>query len=137
MWLSRCAVSGSGEETETISIGNVTIGGNPMSVLTESEVRNVVLSTPGGYYWVPKAGDEVVMLQCAGGECTVVSQYNAAEVDSFQRQMHPGECMLYTSGGARIWMKNDGSIHLSGDVQIDGSLSVNGKSYVPCACEDE
>ena len=66
--------------------------------------------------------------------------------------MSPGELYLYSSGGASIYLKGNGSVavtgpvemagnlsvtgavRLTGRVDISGSLYVNGEAYRPCRC---
>lgn len=130
MWLSKCAVSGS-SQTEMPEIGTVTIGGNPLSVLCDSETRNVALLSPGGYCWRPKVGSEVLVLKCAGGEHTAVSQLSTEE----DLSLEPGEILIKSDSGSYIQLANDGSICISGNINLKGSVTLNGVPLISCACE--
>ena len=48
--------------------------------------------------------------------------------------MAPGEVYLFGPGKSSIYLRSDGTIRLQGDVEIQGSLAVNGEPYKPCRC---
>lgn len=47
-------------------MGTVTIGGDKLAVLLDSERRGVELYGPAGYRWTPKAGERVLVIQGKG-----------------------------------------------------------------------
>ena len=98
-----------------IFTGTVTIE-NDTAVLTDCEKRGVTLVTPGGYSWRPCESDKVIVMK--NGEA-VLGVENADET-------LPGEVKIFSSGGAQILLKNDGTVHITGDVTVDGRVIENG-----------
>ena len=119
--------------------------------MTRGEQRNLEVFAPGGLVWQPRVGDTVLVVKGGAGcqeQCVVAAEtaQNAPE------EMAPGELYLYSSGGASLHLRSDGSIAVSGPVKIEGNLSVegnvkltgrvdifgslyiNGLPYRPCIC---
>lgn len=120
MWLSKQAASRRDQEKDA-QIGTVTIPGESPAARTDKELRGLVVAAPGGYVWVPGQDDEVLTLVCGTGE-TVVAGRRVRVPEGMQ----PGEIYLHTSGGGSVMMKNSGEIRFSGNVDIQGNLTVNG-----------
>ena len=118
MWLAEKAASGVGT-ADAAEIGVVTIGGDRPSVLLDGERRNVELLVFPGLSWKPAAGEQVLVLH-VGEEYFVWGAPGTEEGD-----LAAGELRL-KSRGASVTVKNDGGIELRGDVNVAGSLSVNG-----------
>lgn len=106
MWLSRkMAADNSGE----IGVGGVvSVGGENPAVVTDGESRTLEIIAPGGYAWRPDVNQRVLLWQG-----NVMGAVQSAE------KLAPGELLLY-SKGASIRLGNDGSIHLTGNVFING-----------------
>ena len=120
MWLAERAASGGGA-TEAVEIGVVTIGGNKPSVMLGGEKRNMELLGIPGLSWTPAAGEQVLVLR-AGDEYFVCGTPGAQGGSGIAA----GEVCL-KSRGASVTVKNDGGIELCGDINIDGSFSINGE----------
>ena len=120
MWLSK-QMTDTPENTAS-QVGRVTIGGDTGAVYTDSEKRNVVLFTPGGYVWRPSAGQDVMVMKTADGTNGAVGCLSEDIPAGFET----GEVYIKSKTGASVWLKNDGRITLSGRVDIDGSLFING-----------
>ncbi len=119
MWLSeRQSRSGSGR---TVA-GEVTIGGMNTAVYTDTEMRNAVFFAPGGYFWVPGAGQSMIVLKGEGGEVYCMDR----EVASLPADMEEGEVFITSGGDASIHLKNDGTVHINGDLHVAGRVVVNG-----------
>lgn len=102
MWLSeRKRIKHSGALT-----GDVTLSGEKCAVADFSEHRNIEVYTPGGYYWRPCIGDEVLVLKDGG---IVGKRLEKAE-------LLPGEVCIRSSGGAEIRLLNDGTVHIKGKI---------------------
>ena len=114
-------------------IGSVTIGGDSVAVLTEGEMRRLAIAAPGGYVWRPSAGDSVLVLKTSDGESLAVGALRNESPEG----MENGEVYIISKGGAAIRLKNSGKIELLGEVEIQGSLSINGREYSPCKCSGE
>lgn len=130
MWLSkqmRPAVP-----TADADLGVTTIEGDSVGVVTRGEVRSLPVYGPGGYVWLPENGAAVLVIKGGpGGEEQCVGGMKQREIPE---GMKPGEVFLYGPGGNSIYLKKDGSMELRGDVDIRGTLIVNGQIYAPCDC---
>ena len=123
MWLSEIRKTRS---NTAASHGSITIGGYEAAVMTDTERRNVEICMPGGYLWIPQQGKNVISIESENaGQCIL----GYTDVESGD-DMQPGEVRITSSGGAVIVLKNDGKILLKGDIQIDGSLFLNGNEIV-------
>ena len=101
--------------------GPVTLPGDSAGVWLEGERRGVAVYAPGGYHWVPAAGDEVLVLKTGErGERPC-----AVGVAAGGQGLLPGE-VLITVGAASI------KLGLDGQVAVTGNLTVNG---VPVALQ--
>lgn len=118
MWLAERAASGIGT-AEAAEIGVVTIGGDKPSVMLGGEKRNVELLAVPGLAWKPAAGEQVLVLRA--GEEYFVCGVPGADGGA----LAAGEICL-RSRGAGVTVKNDGSIELQGNVNVGGSLLING-----------
>ena len=124
MWLSEKLRGSQRPDKASADLGVTTIGGGKSGVYARGEVRNLTVCTPGGVCWQPRSGDKVVVLKGGpGGEEAFVLGVQSEEDVSIA----DGEVYLH-SGGASIWLRNDGSIELT------GQLFVNGELYQPCVC---
>lgn len=125
MWLSkRIRIHPRAAEAD---LGVTSISGDSVGAVTRGEERALPVFGPGGYFWIPKSGDTVLVIRGGtGGEehCIGGTQQKEAVPG-----MLPGEVYLYSAGGASIYFKNDGSLILSGAVSVKGSLTING-----CPC---
>lgn len=97
-------------------VGTVTLGGDPTGVCLDGERRDLPVFAPGGYIWRPARGDQVLVLKTgADGEAPCVAgarcngTYAVAE----------GEVLLY-SGGASIRLSTDGTVSVTGKLQVNG-----------------
>jgi phage gp45-like len=122
MWLSERAAFSAKEEDEAASLGTVTIGGASAAVSTDGEKRAVRAMSVGGYTWLPRTGQNVAVLEC-GSEGSVIAGVVQADTAS---GLSAGEVSIASAGGAKITLKNDGSILIEGRVNIVGALTVNG-----------
>lgn len=100
-------------------IGDVTLAEDTLAVELESERRGMEVYAPGGYRWRPAVGQQVLVLK-AEGEPKVVG----VPVDG--AGLAPGETAL-ENGGAWIRLGADGGIRLGPQVQVEGSLYIDGQ----------
>lgn len=121
MWLSEQMKFGGEFVPAAAEVGQVSLGGASLAVVTQGERRELALALPGGFKWRPKLGQQVLVLKSAEGESIVIGTI-PTEKDSLQ----PGELEIKGTGS---------SIKLSGGrIVIDGELVINGESYKPCSC---
>ena len=104
------------------------------AVWLEGERRGVRIYAPGGYHWLPRRGEEVLVLKAGeeGGEPCALG------VDAAGEALEPGEVLL-TAGTCRIKLNLDGTLELGGQVKVTGDLTVNGRqvAFQPGAGEGE
>ena len=133
MWLSRQMRSApAGTDAD---LGVTSIAGGSVGVVTRGEVRSLPVYGPGGYVWLPENGAAVLVIKGGpGGEEQCVSGMQQREAPE---GMQPGEVFVYGPGGNAVYLKQDGTVELRGQVSIQGNLTVNGEAYKPCACGQE
>lgn len=119
MYLARQAAKADKSERDTARLASVTIGGGDPAAVCGSERRGLTVIAPGGVAWLPRSGDEALLIRC-GGEDAI-----AGAVVSAPAGMQPGEVCVFSSG-ASVLLKNDGKIELTGDVEVTGTLKLNG-----------
>jgi len=120
MWLSE-QTSRFREREKDAQVAIVTIGGESPAARTDKELRGLMVAAPGGYVWLPQQDAEVLTLVCGTGETVVAGQRQS----QIPEGMEQGEVYLY-SGGASVLLKNSGQMILTGNVDIQGTLTVNG-----------
>lgn len=120
MWLSEMAALGGRETAPACETGVVTIGGEKPSVLLAGEKRGVSVASPGGFIWRPAAGQQVLVAQC-GGEYFVTGVADQKAPDGAQA----GEVYIKTDS-ASVKLGADGTIELTGKVNVRGELYLNG-----------
>ena len=124
MWISQNIALRQRQASEAApaDIGTTTIGGGNASVLTRGEQRSLEVFAPGGVVWQPLAGDTVLVIK--GGTNAQEQCVAAADTSGHAPAgMTPGELYLYSTGGASIYLRADGSI------DITGKLRINGKAF--------
>ena len=116
MWMAEGRTAAPREEGAELGI--VTIGGNPAAVETRGEVRNLPVFGPGGYVWVPRRGQRVLVLKGGpGGEEQCLAAAEQGEVPG----LLPGETALRV-GKASLALRVDGRIELKGLIYLNGEL---------------
>lgn len=118
MWLSERAALGARESASDSEIGVVTAGGQSPSVMLAGEQRKLEVASPGGIFWTPARGEQVVVTRC-GDELFVTGALGTAP------EMSTGELCL-KSGKASVRLSPDGNIELRGTVNVAGTLLLNG-----------
>ena len=120
MWLSKkTAVN---QENTTPDIGRVTIAGSDLGVYAKSERRKVRLFAPKGYFWKPARDQKLLVIDLQDGSRAAI----AMEAADIPHSLQPGEVYISSDFESAIYLKKDGNISIVGDVNIEGSLSVNG-----------
>lgn len=117
MWLSERAALGARESEPAAEIGVVTSGGARPSVMLGGERRRMETASPGGLRWMPVEGEQVIVTRC-GDELFVTGSLSGAP-------KRTGGLYL-ENGNACICLNADGKIELRGEVNVVGSLMLNG-----------
>ncbi len=113
MYLSeRWKTRGGGTMDSTLE--TISVGGETTAVVSEGQQVSASVFGPGGVYWVPRRGDQVLVIKANGADPCIAGAEQATPKD-----MAPGEVML-KSQGASLWLRNDGSILISGRVLVNG-----------------
>ena len=121
MWLSEQIKFGGEFVPAAAEVGQVSLGGASLAVVTQGERRQLSIAMPGGFRWRPRLGQKVLVLKSAEGESIVIGAL-PQEKDSLQ----PGELEIQGDGcGIRL---------AGGRVEIEGGLIINGEEYKPCNC---
>lgn len=130
MWLSKQMKPA--VPTADADLGVTTIAGDSVGVVTRGEIRALPIYGPGGYVWLPESGAAVLVIKGGpGGEEQCVAGMKQRDIPE---GMQPGEVFVYGPGENSIYLKRDGTMELRGNVDIQGSLTVNGEYYRPCRC---
>lgn len=108
MWLSEY-VAGRTLGGERSASGEVRSASNgSVDVSAARDYQAVPLIAPSGIAYVPAVGSQTVVLPAAGGTvCLGVISPPAENLEA-------GELMLYSAGGAKIVLKNDGRVLING-----------------------
>ena len=107
--------------------GPVTVPGDPAGAWLEGERRGVAVYAPGGYHWVPAAGDEVLVLK-AGGSGEKPCALGVPAAGEFG--LKPGE-VLISAGKCSV------RLGLNGQVAVTGLFTVNGTVVGPPPMSEE
>lgn len=128
MWLSKqLSLQRAAEQEGTAAdMGVTTIGGGSAAVMARGEQRELEVFAPGGLVWQPQAGDTVLMIK-GGVGCQERCVVAADTAPHTPEGMVPGELFLYSTGGASIYLRADGSIAVTGPVAVEGDLRVTGE----------
>ena len=121
MWLSKRTTQRPTDDGTIV--GEVTISGERAGVYMGGERRDLPVCGPGGYFWLPKVGDEILVIQCVDGMkiCTGLPMREVPE------GMEAGEVYIQPDGDVAIWLKNDGTMEVRGDVALTGDVRVEGQ----------
>ncbi len=107
MWIPE-AISGS-DKTKNPFFGNVVYssGGN-IDITGNESIKNIEAVTPYGVAYVPPKGTRAVVLPV--GNTAVVCGISG----KIPFELNEGEVGFYSSGGASIVLKNDGTVLING-----------------------
>lgn len=118
MWLSK-RISKENADSRAQK-GNVTISGSQqIEALSSSNARSLGTYTPYGYTSAAPIGEEVIVVPSSDGEIALGTRCKAEEIDS-------GEVMITSLGGAKILLKNDGSVIINSLVIDKNGVIQNG-----------
>ena len=121
MWMTNRQVREDLSEPAA-ELGQVTVSGTAAGVALAGERRNVTLCLPGGYHWTPRRGETVLVIK-SGPDCAPCVAGRAVREDA----PAPGEVVLSVEEGTALRLKAGGGIEITGQVEITGGLTVNGR----------
>lgn len=73
-----------------------------------SDFQQLPVVVPYGIAYVPTSGCKTAVVPLMG------SQVSMGIVDEANHNLQPGEIMLYSAGGAKLELKNDGNVYING-----------------------
>jgi hypothetical protein len=118
MWLGRqqkrSHQAGEGQ------VGKVTIGGEQVSVLLDSERRGLELYAPGGYQWTPRAGQRVLVIQGQGEIPCVVGLR--------QGETPPEQVTVEANGGGKLLLDGKNAAVTGERIDLDGAVYISGET---------
>lgn len=108
MWISK-QISGACKQARSAKTGEVTsTQEGTVTVQSEQEHREISTAAPFGIVSIPPIGTKAVVTPTEQGFV-----YTGA-INQQADGLEPGELMLYSSGGAKIVLKNDGKVLING-----------------------
>ncbi len=107
MWIPKM-IKESGNR-RAAGVGKVSYSGaDKVTVSSYEEYDSIATAAPYGIAYVPPTGSKVVLVPLGDtAVCVGVEQQSAGDLSA-------GEIMLYSSGGAKIVLKNDGTVVING-----------------------
>ncbi len=120
MWIDE--LSRRAEDCSVLG-GKLSIGGVSPAAVTDAELRNLKIIRCGGVLRIPIANEEQLLLRCDNGEYAVLGMTEG----EIPEDMEAGEICVETENAA-VLIKNDGTVKIRGELEIEGSLKVNGRS---------
>lgn len=105
MWLSRHIIAA--ESTRPFAEVAETTGNTSMQ--SANEYRGVPLAGPWGVAYAPPASARTVLVDAGSGMACVGALTE-------EKGIAPGELLLYSAGGAEIYLKNSGEVVINGRV---------------------
>lgn len=97
----------------TSELGTVTSPGKEINALGVGEYREVPLIAPFGIRWNPPSGANVQLVKNWHMGSNVVAVGTIVD-----EEIEPGEVELYSMGGAKVQLKNDGSVIINEHFKI-------------------
>lgn len=132
MWLSQNIKFGADTNYNSTALGEISISGAKLSVVTQGEQRELKMAMQKGFFWRPQIGERVLVLTCDDGVPIVIGAIQDPSDD-----LDTGE-LLIEGENASITLNSEGEIHLdaqkiyiNGDMNFSGELIINGSEYVP------
>lgn len=121
MWLSKKLTQHEIQNAASAQSGTVTVEG-AAAVYTSGEDRDVKVASPGGFFWKPMNGENVLVIK---GGVFGEEAYIVGAVQQDDGGLNAGEVRIASArGNAEIVLRN------SGRVDINGSVFINGVPYV-------
>ncbi len=107
MWISR-QMAAEAERPERGKTGKVTSARNAKVIVQgDGEYRDLQLAAPWGIEGIPPEGAKVLVLTGSGVCLGAVLE---------ESRVQPGELKLFSSGGAEIYLKNNGDVVINGQI---------------------
>ena len=100
--------------------GNVTISGSAeVEARSSTNAKSLDTYTPYGYTCSAPVGEEIIVMPSSDGEVALGTRCKAESLQS-------GEIMITSLGGAKILLKNDGSVVINSLVINKNGVIENG-----------
>ena len=102
------------ESSNTSELGTVTSSGKEINVAGVGEYREVPLIAPFGIRWNPPAGESVELIKNWHMGSNIVAVGTVVD-----EEIPLGEVELYSQGGAKLQLKNDGTVIINEHFKIN------------------
>lgn len=110
MWISQRVASIKNDIPSENCLGEITdSNGSNVTVQSANEYRDIPLVAPFGIAYVPTNGDRSVVIPVSDQSVCLGSLVE-------DKNLEPGELMLFSNGGAKIILKNDGTVVINDTV---------------------
>lgn len=118
MWLSKAISKGAADNRA--QKGSVTISGlSSIEAQSVSNAKSLSAYAPYGYAASAPSGEEVIVLPSSDGEIALGTRAKDADIEA-------GEVAITSLGGAKIVLKNDGSVVINSLVIDRNGVIQNG-----------
>lgn len=108
MWINEY-MTGNSFGTQTAVAGEIRSAANGnVGVCSTRDYGSLPLIAPAGIAYVPVIGASTMVMNAAGGAVCM------GVIASPPNNLEPGELMLYSAGGAKIVLKNNGKVLING-----------------------
>ena len=125
MWLAQRSERESKAGAAAAEVGTVTLPGNPSAVYLSGERRQVPLFAPGGYYWRPASGQELLVIKT--GEEGELPCAVGCRTQKPPTELKNGEIAL-SAGKSSLVLRTEGETEVNGTLSVTGGLTVNGET---------
>ena len=105
MWISKKMIS-AGQKKTLAEVATIT---GEKTAQGSGEYRGLPMAAPWGIAYLPPNSTEAVLVESNIGNACV-------GVLAEEKEIEPGELMLFSAGGAYIHLKNSGEIVINGQV---------------------
>ncbi len=117
MWLSKAISKGAADNRA--QKGSVTIpGSSSIEAQASSNAKSLSAYAPYGYASSAPLGEEVIVLPSEDGEIAIGTRAKAADIET-------GEVSISSLGGAKIVLKNDGSVIINSLIIDKNGVIIN------------
>ncbi|MDL2300445.1 hypothetical protein LJC01_02235 [Clostridiaceae bacterium OttesenSCG-928-D20] len=120
MWLLDRMSESNQAEDPAVCVGEVSLSGSSLAVVTDAEHGNIKIASPDGVSWLPQKGRQALVLKTEEGELVVIGilKDGAPMLNEGEIRLGEGSCTLTVS--------KNGDVSIVGDLNISGNLRVSG-----------
>ena len=87
----------------------------------------LAIGKAAGQQIAQRGAGQALLLRCGDGEAV------AGVLSAAPAGLQPGEVCVFSAGGATLLLKNDGTVLLTWNVEVTGTLKINGAPVATAA----